>query len=524
MERVVSAEEMRWCDDTTIKGIGIPGLLLMENAGGAVARLIRNLLGELKDKHVVVFCGKGNNGGDGFVVARYLANEGASISIVLTSSPLELKGDALAQFKILKKISGNANPPLAIQRYSLSALNQLHRIDVIVDAIFGTGFSGKIKQPLLGFVEWMNNQHVPVFSIDVPSGLNASTGVVENVAVRAQHTVTFGLRKSGLLLNRGKELSGKVVVADIGIPKSVTESKTLSKTFLVSATDVRIGLPARSFTAHKYSVGKVFVIAGSKGLTGAAALCATAALRAGAGAVLLGTPESVYPTMMRKLTEVMVMPLPSTDEGTINEKSFDVLCPKLSWADVVVVGPGLSRNPQTQLVILKILKEYSGRILLDADGLFAVASAGLDMLKKLKAEIILTPHSGEFGNLVKLNSEEVDRNRIELPRQLSKKIRKTVVLKGAPTVVATPDGTAYLNPTGNPGMATIGSGDVLSGIIAGLWAQGCPIEVAAYNGVFLHGLSGDFAKKKLGERSLLAGDLIGFLPEAFSFVERKEPG
>jgi ADP-dependent NAD(P)H-hydrate dehydratase / NAD(P)H-hydrate epimerase len=522
MERVVSAEEMKWCDETTINGIGIPGLLLMENAGGAVARSIHNLLGQLNDKHVVIFCGKGNNGGDGFVVARHLANEGASVSILLTSPPLELKGDALAQFKILKKISGNANPPITIQRYSVSALNKLQHIDVIVDAIFGTGFSGKIKQPLFGLVEWMNNQRVPVLSVDIPSGLNASTGVVENIAVRAQHTVTFGLRKSGLLLNRGKELSGNVVVADVGIPKSVTESKTLSKSFLVCAADVRIGLPSRPLTAHKYSVGKVFVIAGSKGLTGAAALSATAALRAGAGAVLLGTPESVYPTMMRKLTEVMVMPLPSTDEGTLSEKSFEILQPKLAWADVVVVGPGLSRNPQTQHLVLKILKEYSGRILLDADGLFAVASAGLDILKRSKAEIILTPHSGEFGNLVNMNSESVDRDRINLPRQLAKKIQKIIILKGAPTVVASPDGTAYLNPTGNPGMATIGSGDVLSGIVAGLWAQGCPIEVAAYCGVYLHGLSGDFAKKKLGERSLLAGDLIEFLPEAFSFVEQKE--
>jgi NAD(P)H-hydrate epimerase len=519
MERVVSAEEMKWCDETTIKGIGIPGLSLMENAGAAVARLIQHTLGNVANKHVVIFCGKGNNGGDGFVLARHLSNAGARVSVFLISSPFELKGDARTNFNVLKRISGRATPPITILRYSRTALATLGRIDGIVDAIFGTGFSGKVKPPLLSLVEWINKQSVPVFSVDIPSGLNATTGVVENIAVHAHHTITFGLRKSGLLLNSGKELSGSVVVADIGIPKSVTESKTLSRTFLVDSADVRAELPRRPLTAHKYSVGKVFVIAGSKGLTGAAALCATSALRAGAGAVLLGTPEAVYPTMMRKLTEVMVMPLPSTEEGTISENSFDVLQPKLAWADVVVVGPGLSRNAQTQSVVLRILKEYSGRILLDADGLYAAASAGLDTLRKSKAEIILTPHSGEFGNLVRKKSVEVDRNRIDFPRALAKQLRKTVILKGAPSITATMDETAYVNSTGNPGMATIGSGDVLSGVIAALWAQGCSAATAAYSGVYLHGLAGDLAKEEFGERSLIAGDIISYLPKAFSTVE-----
>ena len=520
MERIVSSEEMKWCDERTINSIGIPGLLLMENAGGAVARLIRSVLGDLTGKHIIVVCGKGNNGGDGFVVARHLSNAGAKLSVLLTSSPGELKGDALTNFTVLKKIAGRTASPITLQRFSKNAFRQWHGIDGIVDAIFGTGFTGKIKQPLFRVVEWINEQKVPVFSVDVPSGLNATTGVVENEAVRARYTVTFGLRKSGLLLNSGREFSGDVVVADIGIPKSVTESKTLSRTFLVGSVDVNMGLPRRPPTAHKYSVGKVFVVAGSKGLTGAAALCAISALRAGAGAVLLGTPEGIYPTMMRKLTEVMVMPLPSTDDGALSEKSFEILRPKLDWADVVVVGPGLSRNTQTQTVILRILKEYSGRLLLDADGLNAVATAGLDSLKKSNAEVILTPHSGEFGNLVKKTSAEVDRNRIESPRTLAKQIRKTVILKGAPSITATADGTAYVNFTGNPGMATIGSGDVLAGIIAGLWAQGCPSDVAAYCGVYLHGLAGDLAKKEFGERSLIAGDIVKCLPRAFSIIEQ----
>ena len=521
MDRIVSAEEMRWCDETTIRGIGIPGLLLMENAGGAVARLIKDVLGTVVQKHIVVFCGKGNNGGDGFVVARHLSNFGARVSVLLATSPLELKGEALSNFSVLRKISGRTIPPVSIQRYSRSSLAKLTKADCIVDAVFGTGFSGKVKQPALGLIEWINRQAIPVVAVDIPSGLNATTGIVENAAVRATHTVTFGLRKLGLLLGSGKEFCGTVAVADIGIPEFVTQAKTLSKTFLVDAGAVRSGLPRRPLTAHKYSVGKVFVVAGSKGLTGAAAMCAISALRAGAGAVLLGVPEAVYPTMAKKLTEVMVMPLPSTHEGTLSAESFEVLRPKLSWADVVAVGPGLSQHVQTKSVILKILKEHEGRLLIDADGLTTVASVGTSIVKKSKAEVILTPHSGEFGRLMKLTSAEVDKNRVELPRRLAKQLNATVVLKGAPTVTATPRGEVYINATGNPGMATIGSGDVLSGIIAALWSQGCALDVAAYAGVYLHGLAGDLAKDRLGERSLIAGDLITYLPAAFSIVEQE---
>ncbi len=521
MERVVTAKEMQWCDETTIKGIGVPGLLLMENAGKAVLGVMRTVLGDLAGKRVVILCGKGNNGGDGYVLARHLTNTGAQIFMFLTSTPAELKGDAFTNFTLLKKIAARSEPPVTIQRYSKQAIETLGRIDCIVDAMFGTGFAGSLKHPVLGLIEWVNAQRVPVFAVDIPSGLNATTGVVENGAIRASHTVTFGLRKTGLLLNQGKEYCGEIHVADIGIPKFVSEAKTLSKTFLVGGADVQRVLPRRSNTAHKYSVGKVLVIAGSKGLTGAASLCATSALRTGAGAVLLCVPESVYPTMARKLTEVMVMPLPATEEGTIGEKAYDVLAPKLKWADVVAIGPGLSQNRETRSVVLSILKEHPGRLLIDADGLNAVATEGMSVLKKFRGEAILTPHAGEFARLNEKKSEEVERDRIEMPRSLARNVHATVVLKGAPTVTVAPDGTVIVNSTGNPGMATIGSGDVLSGMIASLWAQGCPTEAAAWAGVFLHGLAGDRAKEALGERSIVAGDLITFLPKALLSVERE---
>ena len=334
----------------------------------------------------------------------------------------------------------------------------------------------------------------------------------------AHTTVAFGFEKIGLLCNQGIELRGRLSVADIGIPHSVAH-RLKHPTFVVEAGDIRTALPRRPATSHKYSVGKIFVLAGSKGLTGAAAMCSIAALRSGAGAVILGTPEAVYPVLARKMNEVMVTPLPSTAEGSVAADAFDKIREKLEWADVAVIGPGLSQNPETQSLVRKIIQSSSGNILLDADGLNAVA---LKDLKSSKGEIILTPHTGEFARLFKMVSREVEHNRVEVARQGVRSIGQTLILKGAPTATSSSDGTVYLNSSGNPGMATAGAGDVLSGIVAGLWAQGMKAIEAAYSGVYVHGFSGDLAKRKFGERSLLAMDLIDFLPEALRTIEDGE--
>jgi NAD(P)H-hydrate epimerase len=355
-------------------------------------------------------------------------------------------------------------------------------------------------------------------AIDIPSGVNGTTGVVENLAVHADMTVTFGFLKSGLLCNQGRELAGLVHVVDIGISRAVTQNKKLH-TSLVEQADVRKVLPKRSIQAHKYSVGKVFVLAGSKGLTGAAALCCNSAMRAGAGAVVLGTPEPVYPILARKLTEVMVFPLPATSDGTLGLASLDAMRKNLDWADVLVIGPGLSQNIETQQLILRLLREYKGKVLVDADGLNAIGAHGISKLRFSCAQIILTPHIGEYSRLTGMLSNEIEQHRIKAAIDLAKKIGVTVVLKGVPTVTASKDGIAILNSTGNPGMATAGTGDVLSGIIAGLWAQGMSDTDAAWAGVYIHGLSGDIVKNKIGERSLLASDLVECLPLALQIVE-----
>jgi ADP-dependent NAD(P)H-hydrate dehydratase / NAD(P)H-hydrate epimerase len=518
MKHVVSTEEMRWCDEAAINTYSVSGLLLMENAGRGVVEVIKQEFSPLESKHILVICGKGNNGGDGFVVTRMLLNYCTHIIVLLMASPSELKGDAKTNFKILQKFAKKSSGQIIIQRYSKRLLAKLSQPDIIVDAMFGAGFKGSVRKPFADVIEWVNQQQAKIVAVDIPSGIDGTTGVMKNCAIRANVTVTFGCLKSGLLCNQGRELVGSVRVVDIGIPRMVSEDKRL-QTFLVEKSDVRRILPKRSMHAHKYSVGKILVLAGSKGLTGAAALCCMSALRAGAGAVVLGTPEPIYPILARKLTETMVLPLPATSAGTLSLTALDTIREKFSWADILVIGPGLSLNSETQQLILKILLEYRGKILIDADGLNALAVHGISKLHSLRAQFILTPHVGEFSRLSNMSSKNIEEHRINAAREMAKRIGVVIVLKGVPTVVASKNGSAILNSTGNPGMATAGTGDVLSGIIAGLWAQGMSDAEAAWAGVYLHGLSGDIVAKKIGERCLVANDIIEYLSAALQSVE-----
>jgi len=516
MRTIVSAEEMRWCDRTAIRSFGIPSILLMENAGRGSADALARFYGPLRDRQIVIVCGKGNNGGDGFVLARHLLNQGAVVAVFVTARRRELKGDALRTFDILSAIHKQTSDRLSITQASAQSLSRV-RPALVVDALLGTGFSGTLRPPLTTIVDWMNRQSVPVVSLDIPSGVNGTTGTMANKAVRATRTFTMGAVKTGLLCNSGAELSGTIETVDIGIPLDVYHSKRL-QTFQMTASDVRLRLPRRERTAHKYGVGKIFVIAGSRGFTGAAALTAQAALRAGAGAVVLGTPESVYPILAKKLSEAIVIPLPATQAGSLSPDGLEVIEERIKWADVTVIGPGLSQNRETMKLVIKIVSDIRGKILLDADGLNAVASAGIRVLKKSKSEITITPHVGEFSRLSKIASADVEAQRIDHARGFSRDTRTTLVLKGAPTVTADAAGTAILNSTGNPGMATVGSGDVLSGIIAALWAQGMGQTQAAATGVWIHGKSGDLAADALGERSIVAQDLIDSLPHALQSV------
>lgn len=510
MELVATAEQTRSFDETAIQKYEMPGLLLMENAGRAFVDALAYECGPLSGRRVIVLCGKGNNGGDGFVIARHLANRGAHVQVVLLGKGEDLKGDARANYVVVRHMAG---PSLALSEVSdPSTLQSLPDADIVVDAIFGTGFTGEVSGIYRTAIESINARPWFVAAVDVPSGVSSADGTVANIAVQAALTVTMGLAKIGHYVGVGADHSGRVVIADISVPASVFRF-TGPACYRVQISDVAACLPKRPRSAHKYSVGKVFVIAGSRNFTGAPAMCAQAALVSGAGAVVLGAPRSIQSTLGAKLTEVIIEPLEETAEGTIAESAIEVIRKRVEWADTVVIGPGLSRNAGTDRLVLSLIGSIEKPLILDADGLNA-ATTDVSVFRKRKGEIILTPHSGELGRLTGNQASEIELNRVESARLAARRFGSVVVLKGAPTATANAEGDVFLNSTGNPGMATVGSGDVLTGVIAGLRAQGTEGIHAAYSGVFIHGMAGDLAALKLGERGLLAMDILRHIPFA----------
>lgn len=515
MEVLASSDEMKRCDRAAEDRFKIPSILLMENAGSGAARLLQEHFGPVDGKLVYVFCGKGNNGGDGFVVARHLYNRGAAVFVFLVGKGTEVSGDARTNYKILKEVvRGDRSKNFRLEElHSTKPLARLPKPGFIVDALLGTGFTGVLRNPYRQLVEWINLAGVPTLAIDVPSGVNADNGTVGNVAVSASLTATMGLKKVGLVLNKGRECSGTVKVVDIQIPRVVLRNEHF-ETFLTEPIDVLSRLPKRPLSAHKYSCGKVFVIAGSVGLTGAAAMCSSSALKAGAGAVVLGVPESLNPILEEKLTEVMTTPLPETSKQSLALGAYESIKRSIEWSDVVALGPGLSRNKETRELVWKIVENINRPILIDADGLNALSENVKILKRKKAAPFILTPHAGELSRIIGLDARAIEAERVSVARTVAKDYGIVLVLKGAPTVVAGPDGRVFVNPTGNPGMATAGAGDILSGIITGLWAQGLSALNAAICGVYLHGLAGDLAKNQFGEYSLVAMDLQDFFPAA----------
>ena len=517
MQLIVSSEQMRAYDRTAIRSYGIPGLVLMENAGRGFVESLKERCTGLKGEHVVVICGRGNNGGDGFVIARHLINHQCSVDVILLGRQSDVQGDAAVMLQAVLKMARTPQSAIRFRQItSPGAFRYLRPGGIVVDAILGTGFVGELTGLPLKAVEWINAHTHFVASVDIPTGVNASSGIVEGTAVQADLTVTMGLAKIGHYIGQGCDASGSVVVTDISIPRFLFR---LSKrpTLRVEEQDVRRRLPRRGRMAHKYAVGKVLVLAGSRAFPGAAALCATAALKSGAGAVILATPASVKPLLHRSLLEVIVEPLAETPEGTVGAAARDAVESRMRWADVVILGPGLSRHEETDTVVQEIIRRPSAPLLIDADGLNALAESPR-VLRQAGREVLITPHSGELSRLTGEESASIERRRVDAAREACNRFRCTVVLKGNPTVTACRSGNVYVNTTGNPGLATIGAGDVLSGVIGGLWAQGMTVDDAAFAGVYLHGRAADLAAARVGERSLLAGDVLNHIPSAFAAV------
>ncbi len=590
MQKVVTAKEMQHIDRLTIKKYGIAGTILMERAGLAVAEKtnelffqkseVRSQKSEVKQlitdhgqrTTVLVLCGGGNNGGDGFVVARVLHNQGRDVKVFLTANSEDLTGDAKINYNAAVKFGVKIFPANKFLTHHSSLVTD-HCL--IIDALLGTGLNKEVKFPLSEIIKKINRVRCSVISVDIPSGISSDTGQIMGRAVKSQYTVTFGLPKRGHLFYPGAEYSGRLYIEDIGFPQTLLTSDKI-KVNLIEKPDATKLLPERPKYSHKGTYGHVLLIAGSKGKTGAAFMSAKACLRAGAGLVTIGVPESLANIFQSRVTEEMVLPLPDKGNGTLSYKASDKILQFLDKKiNVLAIGPGISTGEEISKLVSLLITKSKVPIVFDADGINAIAGrydsfpSRVGIFKKTKVPIILTPHPGEMARLLQdsrfkiqdsgtnpplppftkgghggiINSElqiqdtpsltlpprgggqgwggyselrtKIEKDRIDTAISFAKKTKTYLILKGAPTVIATPDGHAFINPSGNPGMATAGTGDVLTGMISAFLAQGLTPQNASILGVYMHGLIGDIVAEKKGMRSLIASDIINAIPAVF---------
>jgi len=509
--KVVSPKEMKEIDNISINKLGIPGIVLMENAALKVCEEIVKSLVEISGKNILIFAGKGNNGGDAFAVARHLFNRNAQVEVCIACNKKDISGDAKTNLDILENM-GVSTYELSMSLSKIEILESLKKADLVIDGIFGTGFKGELKELLKEIINTINSSRKPVISIDIPSGVVGATGEVPSICIKATKTVTFALPKIGIVVNPGSEYSGEVVVVDIGIPKKIIDYQRINMN-IIDSDYVATLIPTRKTNSNKADFGKVFIITGSKGMTGAGCLCGKAALRSGAGLVYLGVPFSLAQIYDAALTESITISLEEKSNGYLSMESEKQILNWISHSTVAAVGPGLSINDDIVELIGSIIENSEVPLILDADALNAVAR-DVSVLRKLKSEAIITPHPGEMAKLLGISNTDVQNNRIETAREFAAKWNVITVLKGSRSLVAFPDGTIYINPTGNSGMATGGTGDVLTGLLAGLIGQGVKPRDAAVAGVYIHGLAGDMVAAIKGEHGLIAGDLVEELPYA----------
>ena len=509
---VFSAEEMRRVDDRAIRELGIPGPTLMENAGRGAAEVIVAALDDLgvpaRGARVVIVCGKGGNGGDGFVVARWLQRAHLRPVVFLLAPPHEITGDAAVKYREMRDAGLRAtvlesDTPLAVA---------LAEADLVVDAILGTGARGA-PAPLAALaIARMNASGKPIVALDIPSGLPAGGEPPAETTIHAALTPTFAGLKRGLVTGPGVALAGRIAVVPIGVPEAEVARGTT--TFVIERQDVASLFPPRPREAHKGTFGHLLLVAGSLGKTGAAALAARAAMRAGAGLVTVAPAASQQPIVATLLVEAMSEALPETPARSIALKAREVIAELAAARQAVALGPGLGRDDETDLLARALAFELRAPMAIDADALVALAGH-LDRLRAAPAPRCLTPHPGEMARMLGATIEEVQRDRIETARRFATTYGVYLVLKGATSAIGLPDGRVILNPTGNPGMASGGTGDVLTGVLGAFLARRLEPAAAAQAAVYLHGSAGDIAAARVGQESLVAGDVIETLPEAF---------
>ena len=512
--KIVSARQMQELDRATISDFGIPGAVLMENAGRGTYEKILEKAPDAAGRQIAVLCGRGNNGGDGFVIARYFHNAGARVTAYLFADQDTVSGDALLNLEAFKEAGGRFIQ-ITDEPQWLEAAPDIQQAGIIIDGLLGTGLSSEVRGLYRNAIESISAASgALVVAVDIPSGIDATTGAVLGAAVKAHLTCTFGLAKKGLVVHPGAQYAGHIEIIDIGIPAELIESRGINEYLLDEAMLAGV-LPARKPDSHKGDYGHGLILAGSPGKTGAAALCAQAAMRAGTGLVTLGVPASLNPVLEAKTTEAMTEPLPEEAGGFLGPLALPRITELFEGKTAVAVGPGMGDHVKTAVLMRWIIEVAAVTLVVDADGLNILAR-NVEALRKLKAPAVLTPHPGEMSRLMGLPTHAVQADRMGCAQKFAQQYKVIVVLKGSRTVIAAPDGSVYVNPTGNPGMASGGMGDALTGLITGLIAQGIDPLKASLLAVYVHGMIGDDIAAERAPLGILATDIIERIPAALA--------
>ena len=519
--RILNAAQMREADRFTIEDIGISSLVLMENAGRQVVAAIEAAYEARLEGRVAVLCGRGNNGGDGFVVARTLAQRGIDAAVFVVGALTEIRGDARTNLDILGRLGITVVELNDEQTWELH-FSEISQCTLIVDAIFGTGLTSGLSGMMETVVADINAAGIPIVSIDLPSGLSADTPHLIGACIDASMTVTLGAPKLPLVLLPGEAHAGDVVIADIGIPQEVLEALEGAHIDLLTPEQMRELVEPRAADSHKGDFGRVTLVAGSRGKTGAAHLAAIGALKSGAGLVTIATPTSCFAVVASMAPEYMTEGLPEAKDGTVAHTAVERVLELRS--EVIACGPGLGRGPGVSAFVRGLIDKATVPLVLDADALTALADDPEGLLGREERDVIITPHPGEMARLVGSTVEEVQINRIDVAATYATRHHVYVVLKGHRTLIATPEGHVFINPTGNAGMATGGSGDVLTGMIAAWLAQLLDAEAACRLAVFLHGAAGDLAEGEEGQVAMTATDILAQLGPALTRLMGAEKG
>ena len=517
--KIVTSVQMKDIDRRAIRNLGIPGIVLMENAGIRAAQFIIETIAAIHEKEILILCGPGNNGGDGFVIARHLFNRGLLPDVVLIGNSKKVKGDALTNLRVARGMGMQITEIRSEKAWDRYKQN-LALFHVVIDALLGTGIEGAPKGIYKKVIIDINHCGAEIISIDIPSGLSGNSCKVEGEAIRADSTITFCCPKIPLIFPPAEEYVGMLEIADISIPEEAVKKENVWLN-LIEPEFVRNIIPYRKRDAHKGDFGHILAVSGSIGKSGAAALLARSALKTGAGLVTVATATSAQKLLAPQSSEMMTEPLPETENGSISKKALLRLKELCKAKDLIAIGPGLTTHPETTSVIRSLIKETQMPALIDADGINAFEGFSKELYGKNR-DLIVTPHPGEMGRIIGQPPGFIQENRVELCRNFATTHQCYVVLKGYKTLISDPMGNVYVNTTGNPGLATAGAGDVLTGMIAGFMVQKVGILNALILAVYIHGLAADLASIDLGEMPLMAGNVIDRIPAAIMGLTDEE--